>query len=179
MPMKHKPISTLLLAFLLAACSLRPSAPRPAPTETASAAATPGLPRWRYWERALGDILNGPVGNTRPDLSQDHGKCEWDIWGQNGKDVYVWALCKVYHAGTGTTATSAPAIVRLGEDDEIRAVIMPSEGWGNLDSLFPPDVVEKIERGEFDVGKAETDIALRIANPSLPPLIIRHGVLLP
>ncbi|HTX92100.1 MAG TPA: hypothetical protein VMC09_12880, partial [Anaerolineales bacterium] len=77
---------SFFILFILAACAstarpIRPTVPTP----------TLPLPRWKYWERALGDILNGPSGNTHPDLSQDHGLCEWEIYGQKGNEVYVWA----------------------------------------------------------------------------------------
>jgi hypothetical protein len=166
-------VALLILCVASACTSTRPAGPTPAPT------ATPAMPRWKLWERALGDILNGPAGNTHPDLGQDHGICEWEIWGQNGNDVYVWALCEVYHTGTGATATSAPAIVRLAQDDSPSAVIMPAEGWGNLRDLFPADIVTRILKHAFDVQAAEQDIALRSGDPSLPPLIIQNGGVLP
>jgi hypothetical protein len=175
MPVQRKAplMLTLLLVGLATACARLPAALPPTATPA------PSLPRWKLWERALGDILNGPPENTRPDLSQDHGICEWEIWGQKGNDVYVWALCKVYHTGIGTTATSAPAIVRLGAGDQIQAVILPAEGWGNIGSLFPDDVLQKIHNQDFDVEKTEMDIALRSGNPALPPLIIQKGEILP
>ena len=179
MQMKLKPVIAFLPALLLAGCTTWHFTSRPAVAETAPVTVVPDLPRWILWERALGDILNGPAGNTRPDLGHEHGLCEWEIWGQSGKDVYVWALCKVYHQGIGTTATSAPAVVRLARDDSINAVIMPAEGWGNLRDLFPADVLTKILNRDFDLAAAEQDIALRIADPGLPPLIIQQGLALP
>jgi hypothetical protein len=136
------------------------------------------LPRWKYWERALGDILNGPSGNTRPDLSQDHWHCEWDIYGQSGRDVYVWAMCEVYQNGHAVTASDGPAIVRLAQDDSISEVIFPEE-TDSIRTLVPADIWQRISKMDFDGVKAEKDLGLRIGNPSMPPLIIQQGVQLP
>ena len=177
----------LLAGLMLAGC--KPGVASATPTQSglppagtpaeASPSPTSVLARWKLWERALGDILNGPAGNTLPDLGRDHGLCEWEIWGQNGRDVYVWALCEVRLNAVDVTATSAPAVVRLGADDTVVEVIMPAEGWGNLDSLFPPDVLARIRSHAFDVAAAEQDIAQRLGDPALPPRIIRDGVILP
>jgi len=172
----------MLLTIGLPGCGpVIPVAPGNAVAPTAnSLPATPAtLPRWRLYERALGDILNGPAGNTHPDVSRDHGICEWEIWGQNGKDVYVWALCEVHFQGSPVTATSAPAIVRLGQNDEITQVIMPAEGWGNIRSLFPESVLTRIFKRDFDVAGAEKQIGLRHQDPSVPPGIVQAGVALP
>jgi hypothetical protein len=178
----------LPVILILAACSSQadpvPAIP-PVPTLNQSFTSTfippivtLQLPRWKYWERALGDILNGPSGNTHPDLSQDHGHCEWDIYGQNGRDVYVWAICEVYQQGHPVIASAGPAIVRLAQDDSISEVIFPEDIAG-IRTLVPADIWLRISKRDFDAAKAEKDIGLRIGNPGMPPLNIQQGVQLP
>lgn len=118
------------------------------------------------------------MGETQPDVSRDHGLCEWEIWGQKGNEVYVWAECQVAYSATGM-ATSAPVVIRLAEDGSITEVIMANQGWGNIRDLFPEDVLARIFNNEFDAVKAMQHIALRRADPSIPPTIIEQGVELP
>jgi len=132
-------------------------------------------PRWVEYERALASVLLGPVGNTVPDLSRDSGLCEWALWGQKGNQVYVWAECQ----NDEGTATSAPAVVVLGQDGHITAVIMPDEGWGNIKELFPEPVWKRILNNEFDAVVAMEHIQLRRADPSIPPLIVEQGGIMP
>jgi hypothetical protein len=132
-------------------------------------------PRWIEYERALASVLLGPVGNTVPDLSRDHGLCEWIFMGQKGEQVYAWAECQ----NDEGTATSAPAVIFLGEDGHIKAVVMPDEGWGNLKELFPAPVVELIFSNSFDAKAAMEHIHLRRADPSIPPLIVEQGGIMP
>ena len=177
-----------LLAVLLSLAACTPRAGQPPvmppaqdqlPTATSlPATVTLQLPRWKYWERALGDILNGPSGNTHPDLSQDHDRCEWDIYGQTGREVYVWAYCELYQKGIGVTASSGPAIVRLAQDDSISEIVFP-EATVAIRPLVPADIWLRISKRDFDVAGAQKDLGLRNADPSMPPLIIQQGVQLP
>ena len=142
------------------------------PTPTVDVNATP---RWVEYERALASVLLGPAGNTLPDLSRDSGLCEWALWGQKGDQVYVWAECQ----NDEGTATSAPAVIFLDEDGHIVAVVMPDEGWDNLKELFPEPVLKRILDNEFDGVAAMDHIQLRRADPSLPPLVIEQGGIMP
>ena len=110
-----------------------------------------------------------------PNLSDDSGLCEWALWGQKGDQVYVWAECQ----NDAGTATSAPAVIFLGEESRITAVVMPDEGWGNLKELFPEPVLKRILDNEFDAVAAMEHIQLRRADPSIPPLIIEQGGIMP
>lgn len=134
-------------------------------------------PRWVLYERALSYIFLGPPGKTLPDMSSNHGLCEWEIWGQNGNEVYVWALCQVDNA-VGT-ATSAPAVICLGKDGTILEIKMPDEGFGNLKELFPEDVLAKITKNEFPGNAAWDRIQRRRIDSSILPLIVEQGVKLP
>jgi hypothetical protein len=142
----------------------------PAPTRD------PSLPpRWMEFERALASVLLGLSGNNVPDVSRDQGLCEWEFWGQKGEQVYVWAEC-LNQAGT---AVSAPAVIFLNEDGHIKAVVMPQEGWGNLEDLFPDPVLPLIYGNAFDAVAAMKHIEMRQKDPSIPPLIVEQGTEMP
>jgi len=132
-------------------------------------------PRWIEYERALSSVLLGPVGNTIPDLSRDHGLCEWIFMRGKGEQIYTWAECQNEEG----TAVSAPVVIFLGEDGHIKVVIMPDEGWGNLEELFPAPVVELIHSNPFRAEAAMEHIQLRRTDPSIPPLIVLEGGSLP
>jgi hypothetical protein len=132
-------------------------------------------PRWSEYERALSSILLGPVGNTVPDLSRGHGLCEWIFMGAKGEQIYAWAECE----NDEGTATSSPVVIFLGEDGHIKAVVMPDEGWGNIEELFPAPVVEMIYSNPFKADVAMQHIRLRRADPSIPPIIVLEGGTLP
>ncbi|MBI5354503.1 MAG: hypothetical protein HZB50_17825 [Chloroflexi bacterium] len=132
-------------------------------------------PRWIEYERALSSVLLGPIGNTVPDLESDHGLCEWIFMGGKGEQIYAWAECE----NDEGTATSAPVVIFLGEDGHIKAVVMPDEGWGNIEELFPAPVVEMIYSNPFNAKAAMEHIRLRRADPSIPPIIVLEGGTLP
>lgn len=161
------PICLLLTVFIAAGCS-RPGTP-----------SAPDLPRWKLYERALADILLGPPGRTLPDLNRDHGLCEWVLLGQEADQVYVYALCQVEDLSIGT-ATSAPAVVHLGEGGNIAKVVMPDEGGGNVADLFPAAILAGIsDAAAAGLADAMDHIDLRRHDPSIPPQIVLDGVQLP
>jgi hypothetical protein len=186
--MRRKTLDLFIVLMFLFACA---PAPRIVPTSavlppantaivsTQIPFATPSedSPRWVLYERALSFILLGPPGKTLPDMSRDHGLCEWEIWGQKENEVYVWALCQVDN--TIGTATSTPAVIHLGEDGAILEIEMPNEGFGNLQELFPEDVLAKIENNKFPAKEAWDRIQMRRKNPSILPLIVEREVPLP
>jgi len=97
------------------------------------------------------------------------------ILGSKGEQVYVWAEC-VNQAGT---AVSAPAVIFLGEDGHIQAVVMPQEGWGNIEELFPDPVLPLIYGNAFDAEAAMQRLEQRLKDPSVPPLIVEQGTEMP
>jgi hypothetical protein len=133
--------------------------------------------RWVEFERALASVLLSPPDNTLPDVSRDQGWCEWEFWGRDGGKVYAWAECAANNA-IGT-ATSAPVIIYIGEDGHITSVVMPQEGWGNIESLFPQPVLTRILNQEFDAALAMDHINKRRIDPSIPPLIVEQGIEMP
>jgi len=187
--MQKRPVQIALFVFLLLVSSLAcnalneivttptpfdvipyPVTVPPAPTRD------PSLPpRWIEFERALASVLLGSSANSVPDVSRDQGLCEWEFWGQKGEQVYVWAEC-VNQAGT---AVSAPAVIFLGEDGHIQAVVMPQEGWGNIEELFPDPVLPLIYGNAFDAEAAMQRLEQRLKDPSVPPLIVEQGTEMP
>jgi hypothetical protein len=166
-------IALLWMVFIAAGCS------QPSASTTPAASATPELPHWKLYERALADILLGPPGRTLPDLSQDHGLCEWVILGQEGHDVYIWTVCQVAYSASGSAA-SAPMIIRLGEDGSIAEVIGPLDGSGNVATLFPKGLLDGIyDSPSAGLPDAMDHIDLRRHDPSIPPQIVLDGVQLP
>ena len=140
---------------------------------------TPPLdtPRWVLYERALSYIFLGPAGITIPDMSTDNGLCEWEIMGQKGNEVYVYATCQVHNPnGTGS---GGPAVIRLGKDGTILEVEMPNEGWGNLKELFPQDIVTLILKNDFHGRQTWDRIQQRQKDSSILPLIVEQGTPMP
>jgi hypothetical protein len=114
-------------------------------------------------------------------IKADTGLCEWEIWGQSGKEVYVWALC-IDTQGVGT-AGSSPAVIYLGKNGQIEKVTIPRDGvaYGkDIQSLFPPEVRAKVYVGYkiFDGPAAEKHIEERMVSHG-PPLIATSGIVLP
>lgn len=156
----------LLLIILTTACSgggtqIQPTnTPSPNPLET---------PRWVFYEKALADKILQFGGE---------GKCEWEIWGVSGQEVYVWAQCN-----QGLTAGSMPAVIYLGENGRIENVVIPGHGtqYGiDIQTLFPAYLHERILSMEFSnrAKEAEKHISTRTIDHS-PPLIVLSGTPLP
>ena len=101
--MGNKIAVLLIFVLVLSACTSEPTLV-PTNTNATSAISGPfptslaGTPRWVLYERALSYIFLGLFGNTQPHMGWDHGLCEWEIWGQKGKEVYVWAICQANNA---------------------------------------------------------------------------------
>jgi hypothetical protein len=168
--MKTKTFVLFTLSMALSSCA-------PIPTAVSVEKKLSDTPRWALYERALSDIFLGPPGEFLPDISTNHGLCEWEIWGQKESEVYVWALCQANNS-VGT-ATSAPAVIRLEKDGTIVEVEMPEEGFGNLRELFPEDVLAKIEEHEFPADAAWDRIQKRKNDSSVLPSIVEQGMQLP
>jgi hypothetical protein len=118
-------------------------------------------------------------------ILSETGFCEWEILGQLGQEVYVWALCQIRLLEPGT-AGSVPAVIYLTPDGKIKNVAIPGNGvdYGpDIEKLFPPDiqplVVSLPMGGNQYIQQAMEHIAQRRADPSIPPMIVEAGTLLP
>ena len=130
--------------------------------------------RWIEYERALSSVMLGPIGNTVPDLTRDHGLCEWIFMGAKGEQVYAWAEC----ANDEGSAVSAPVVIFLGRRS-YPGGRHAARGMGNLKDLFPDMVVDVIYSDPFKAQAAMEHIQLRRADPSIPPIIVLEGQYLP
>ena len=126
--------------------------------------------RWVEYERALaGKFLPGT-----------EGMCEWEILGEQGDKIYVWAVCQVKFSLNGA-ATSAPAVIYLKEDGEIKDVKMPRDGTqyaSDIRDLFPSELHGKVLSNTVDTNTMWLHIQKRHRNPE-PPLIVLAGSELP
>ena len=136
----------LLAVLMLAGCQGGPS-----PTPTASAGKEMSQ---QALESALATrFVNDPTG-----------LCEWEVWGEAGQEIYLWAICQSAK-GAGC---SAPAVVRVAQDESsvwrIREVKMPRDGtlYGeDVRVLFPSDVQRRILAHNYDTNAAWARIEAR------------------
>ena len=130
--------------------------------------------RWMLYEDALAArLLSIP-------MTRGAGYCEWEILGQEGEEVYLWAICQVAGDPEGS-ATSAPVVVTLSSDGMIAGVEMPRDGslWGeDARAMFPEDLWSAIFFETTDIDGMWAHIQSRHANPE-PPLITLSGIPLP
>ncbi|MCJ7694714.1 MAG: hypothetical protein MUO40_04730 [Anaerolineaceae bacterium] len=130
--------------------------------------------RWMLYEDALASRLLR-VPNVR-----GAGLCEWEILGQSGQEVYIWAMCQVADDPNGS-ATSAPVVIRIDQDTTIESVELPRDGseWGDdVRAMFPEDLWSVIFFEKADIDGMWAHIQLRHTNPE-PPLIALEGLKLP
>ena len=102
--------------------------------------------------------------------------CEWELSGQSGQEVYVWAVCKETTPVAEISqyffpVASVPAVIYLGADGTVQNVEIPEYGSNYLSDIrrmFPLDVQKRIA----DIGKMEDHIEWRRIHPEEPPLIV-------
>jgi len=133
--------------------------------------------RWKEYQTALGNCVFhefGDEGGECSSFSSSNILCEWDILGQSGREVYVWAECRFFNG-----AGRKPLVIYLETNGSIREVRFGGykEQDYNLE-LFPADVQEKINLyigNGINPGRAEelrTHLAWREKHPGEPPLIV-------
>ncbi len=138
----------------------------PPPTQPALPLLTPDatqVERWREYQTELAKALFSfslpyqPERRYNPEEYKD-ALCEWDILGQSGQEVYVWAACVAakyftYPAmGFGVVGVEMnPAVIDLEMDGSIREVNVPGVEYDDSNQLpiydlhlFPLDVQEKL-----------------------------------
>lgn len=164
--MKHQTIIFLIFLVVLNGCRSEQPSIIPAqsiiPTQTST-------PRWKIYEKALSKAV----------VNTNDGLCEWEILGNSGNEVYVWALCKVKEP-IGT-AGSVPAVIRLAQTGEIEKVDIPKDGnfySQDIQALFPVEIQEKVFLSTFDGPAAEKHIDKRLKSNE-PPMIEISGIPLP
>jgi hypothetical protein len=99
--------------------------PTPLPTPQPPSILTPDaiqVERWKDYQIELAKVLfafdpDHPEGYD-PDAYKD-AFCEWDILGQSGQELYLWADC---NSANGLVLESNPAVIYIERDGSIRAV---------------------------------------------------------
>ncbi len=152
--------------------------PSPMPAQPTIAVITPDaiqVETWEEYQAELAKAITCESGHDCPDY--EHALCEWDILGQSGQEVYVWAMCETLHAGD-----RKPAVIHLAADRSIRNVEVPIRGssWdSDILRLFPADVRKKLDLYYLlscpYCGRPETlrmHLQYRQTHPEEPPLIV-------
>ncbi|MBN2556921.1 MAG: hypothetical protein JXA97_13365 [Anaerolineales bacterium] len=169
--------AALLCSLSLGACTaaLDPSeTPTTNPlamiTPTASDAVSIDLARWEEIEAAL-------AAEMLPLHPVEDVLCEWEILGESGPDVYVWAVCfGLPPAGRPETyapRASIPAVISFDEDD-IVTVELPAYGSSYADGvrrLFPDEVQDLIFSRAANIADLAAHAVSRRSEPE-PPLIV-------
>lgn len=167
--------STLQTASVVATTSPFPplsATTSPQPTiKVATTAHSDQLARWREYEHALASkllFLHPP----------EEIICEWEILGQSGREVYVWAVCKgLPPAGRSelyAPIASVPAVIYLRSDGSIQSVEFPgysSSYAEGVHRLFPMGIQEKIFNRLVNIAEMVTHAEAR-RKINGPPLIV-------
>jgi hypothetical protein len=145
----------------------------PQPTVQFAITANPDqLVRWREYEFALAKKLLSY-------LPPEEVLCEWEILGQSGQEVYVWAVCLgLPPAGRGeeyAPYAGIPAVIHLGSDGSVQSVELPRDNSSSyvegIQNIFPKDVQERIFNRLINY-VALTDHAEERREYPGPPLIV-------
>jgi len=134
------------------------STPEATATQTQSIAPTPiitpdaiQVERWKEYQAKLAKVVlsfdpDHPEGYD-PEAYKD-ALCEWDILGQSGLEMYVWATCA---STDGLRHPMNPAVIYLEPDESIREVDNVRAGIDRRNQLavydlhlFPINVQEKL-----------------------------------
>jgi hypothetical protein len=145
--------------------------PTPLPTHPIILIITPDAvqaEKWMDYEGALAQAI-------LPMFSIDLVRCEWDILGRSGQEVYIWAVCASYNMGDD----SRPAVIHIGADGSIHSVEMAKRGSSSeFNRLFPEEIQAKFSLYTGDSSwngrlKEMLDhLNYREAHPEEPPLIV-------
>lgn len=185
--MRTKNIPFVLLAAVILVSCVPTGASRPTqditqvfPTQTSqppsnaglTPSATAAMERWVAYQNALAAVF----------LPSTPGLCEWELLGQSGHEVYVWAICQEAGSSNGA-AMSAPAVIHLAEGDgKIEKVETPRDGSlysADIRAMFPQDLREKLLLNSIDsLQEMWNHIQTRRHHPE-PPLVVKSGIALP
>jgi len=145
------PIATLPPPTVL---STSTPAATPTPTQPIVPILTPDaiqVETWKEYQAELAKVVlsfnpDHPEGYD-PEAYKD-ALCEWDILGQSGQEVYVWAMCA---STNGLNRPMNPAVIYLKPDGSIREVNIARAGMDRRNQLavydlhlFPMNVQEKL-----------------------------------
>ena len=170
--------------------------------------------RWKEYQTELAKALFSYVSLTDPQNRYDPEEykdalCEWDILGQAGQEVYVWAACKAtkfFGSMDMAGIEENPVVIYLEPDGSIQKVNIIRAGYKHSlpvydFQLFPIDAQEKLclyyfsnlvpqcfditstyKPAEYPpprLGTLSLRIGYRKSHPEEPPLVILSATQMP
>ena len=154
--------------------------PSPLPTQPPIPFITPDPIQVERWQEYQIELARAILYGYDP-ASLSSALCEWDILGQSGQEVYVWADCSIPDWGND----NRPATIHLKPDGSIQTieVLWRGSDWtSNIQRMFPTEVQEKfyLYTGDslfFGRRKEFTDHYIyRLSHPEEPPLIVLSAI---
>ncbi|CAG1006470.1 hypothetical protein ANAEL_03424 [Anaerolineales bacterium] len=162
------------------------------PTQLPAPVLTPDTTQVEKWEEYQTELANAvlssnPERGSEP-VAYENALCEWDILGQSGQEVYVFAICALAEENGNTGRL---AIIYLAADESIRSVKVAEFKGSFYDlGLYPADIQQKFcyyfpfsppdrppclinsvnPGGRIDVLRTHLDY--RQINPAEPPLVV-------
>ena len=136
--------------------------------------------RWQEYQTELAKIVLSESG-TSPYPDYKYAICEWDILGESGQEIYVWAVC------SGPSASgNRPAVIYLEANGAVQKVEVvqghssPSGFSSNEGELFPSEVIKIAHSYYIETYPFLSDRALELIKhlnyrqmyPNEPPLVI-------
>jgi hypothetical protein len=163
------------------------------PTSTPEATATPTQPivpiltpdaiqveKWKEYQAELAKaVISSDPELTYDPATYESNLCEWDILGQSGQEVYVYAVCI---SSNGNGEARRAAIIYLKSDGSIQSVMVAGFKGPDYDlELFPANVQNKIyfysPGSRADVLYAHLEY--RKIHTEEPPLVILSATPMP
>ncbi len=95
------------------------------------------MPRWMEYQKALSRGIHPVYPFTEKVI--DDGLCEWANLGQDGREVYAWAMCEI-KSYVSIRGGSVPVVIQLSETGEITDVLKLEDGNSyrpSIEKLFP------------------------------------------
>lgn len=132
------------------------------PTQPVIPIITPGpiqVKQWKEYQTVLAKKLSY--------LPSEQVICEWEILGQLGNEVYVWAVCGAFRHSVGSED-----LVRVIIDDDGSAI---DAMRSNDHRLYPSNVLERYYGGEIHFQDLVDHLRWRLDHPEEPPLIILNA----
>jgi len=150
--------------------------PSPLPTQPPIPIITPDaiqVERWREYQIELAKSLIYF-------LPPEETFCEWDILGQSGQEVYVWAVC-----GSSKGDDSRPAIIHIEPDGSVNNAEILERGSSDadIDRMFPKEAQAKFifytGNSIFNGRRREMydHLIYRETHPEEPPLNVLSAIM--
>jgi WD40 repeat protein len=104
----------------------------------------------------------------------DGSFCNWQVLGKNAQEVYAWVMCQM--SDFPNSAAAGPVIIKLDAQGRYGQVVQ-SESEAVILEQLPAEVRKRILEPDFDTSALQQRMTERLADPSLPPLVITAGAL--